>query len=120
MKKIKDKFLEILGGVFTGFANGFFGGGGGMIAVPFMTYALKKEPKKSHATAILVILPITVFSATTYVLKGAIDWTITWQTAVGVLVGGVVGALILKKIPNKILTYLFGFVMIVAGIRMCF
>ncbi len=120
MKKTKQKFLEVIGGIFTGFANGFFGGGGGMISVPFMTYALKKEPKKSHATTMLVILPITVFSASTYILKGSIDWSITWQTAVGVLLGGVVGALILKKIPNKILTYVFGLVMIVAGVRMCF
>ena len=33
----------VLTGALTGLANGFFGGGGGMIVVPLMTYLLKMK-----------------------------------------------------------------------------
>ena len=56
----KQITLLIITGVVTGFCNGFFGGGGGMIVVPMLVLLLKLSPKKAHATAILIILPISV------------------------------------------------------------
>ena len=47
----KEKFLIVIFGAVTGFINGFFGGGGGMIVVPVMTILLKIEQKVAHATA---------------------------------------------------------------------
>ena len=38
-------FWLILSGIFIGFVNGFWGGGGGMICVPILTNLLKQSEK---------------------------------------------------------------------------
>ena len=54
----RDKRKAIFSGGLTGFINGFFGGGGGMVCVPVLTGALKLSQKQAHATAIFFILPL--------------------------------------------------------------
>lgn len=117
---IKEKLLLILGGVVCGFANGFFGGGGGMIVVPFLVYVMKMEAKKAHATAIAVILPVTLFSAITYLLSFDISIKALIPVSVGVFVGGVTGAYLLPKLQNKVIMFIFAGIMIVAGVKLIF
>jgi len=59
------KFAVI--GLVTGIANGLFGSGGGTIVVPAMVLLLKEEEHVAHATAISIILPLTLVSAFIYV-----------------------------------------------------
>ena len=75
-EKIKEKLYLILTGVVTGLANGFFGGGGGMIVVPLLTFLLKMKTKSAHATAIAIILPVSVISAIVYFIKGSFDFSV--------------------------------------------
>ncbi len=118
----KQKALLILFGGVTGLINGFFGGGGGMIVVPVMTIIMKIQPKVAHATAIAVILPVSVISAITYFLSGVSSdlWSPLISVGLGVIGGGVLGALLLKKINNKLLIKLFAVVMLIAGLKMLF
>ena len=118
----KEKFLIVIFGAVTGFINGFFGGGGGMIVVPVMTILLKIEQKVAHATALAVILPVSIISALIYFFSGesGIRLYPTLLTSVGVIVGGILGALLLKKIDNKLLVKGFAVVMLIAGIKMLF
>ena len=101
MKQEKNglkKFLLCLGcGSSIGALNGFLGGGGGMICVPFLML-LGLEEKKSHATAILVMLPISIASAIIYYSHGFIDFSVALYVSIGSIVGSVVGAFFLKKI----------------------
>lgn len=116
----KQKVLLIAFGSIVGFINGFFGGGGGMIAVPAMTIIMKTKPKIAHATALAVILPVSIISAITYLLSGdiSIELSPLLLAGAGVILGGIIGALLLKKINNKLLIKLFAVVMLVAGIKM--
>ncbi len=118
----KQRFLTVLFGAVTGFINGFFGGGGGMIVVPVMTVLMKVEQKVAHATALAVILPISIISTIIYFFGGAVELEIlpAITISLGVIVGGVLGALILKKIDNKLLVKGFAVVMLIAGIKMLF
>lgn len=118
----KQKVLTVIFGSVTGFINGFFGGGGGMIVVPVMTLLMGLEQKKAHATAIAVILPVSIISAGVYFFSKAsnIEFSSTLYTTIGVVVGGIIGALILKKIDNKLLVKAFAVVMLIAGIKMLF
>jgi len=117
-RKHKNIILKVVGGLFIGFTNGFFGGGGGMLAVPFLIYLLKEEEKASHATAIFIILPISIVSGFIYLLSGVVEWDKLIPVLIGVLIGGVFGALFLNKIKGKTAGILFALVMIAAGIRM--
>ena len=104
-------------GTLAGAANGLFGAGGGMLVVPALTYAVGLDEKKAHATAIAVILPLSLLSFAVYTLKGTSDWGKALSVGVGVVAGGVVGALLLKKVPKKLLSFVFYGVMIYAGAR---
>lgn len=114
------KKLMFLTGVITGFLNGLFGGGGGMIAVPSFIILIGVEPKKAHATAIALILPVTAISAAVYIFKGYFDFSLDLPVTLGVACGGVAGALLLKKASNAFLIKLFAAVMLAAGVKLLF
>lgn len=120
MEKIKNKPLLILFGAVIGLINGLFGGGGGMICVPVLIYLLLMPVKKAHATAIAVILPLSVVSGMIYFTFFNIEWKVALYTGIGVFLGGIIGALLLKKIPNKIIFLLFSGLMIAAGVKLLF
>ena len=120
--KDKEKFYMALAGAGVGLINGFFGGGGGMVVLPVLTMLFKYEQKNAHATAIAVILPISVVSAIAYLL-GGVEKIFTLDTlfvSVGVMAGGLLGALLLKKINNAWLSKIFAVVMLVAGVKLAF
>ncbi len=124
MAKLKSKkvilIISLISGIFVGFLNGFFGGGGGMIVVPVLVFLFGLEEKKAHATAILCILPLSITSSIIYITKGSLDFLNLGLTTLGVIVGGIVGSLLLKKMNNKVLRIIFSVVMIIAGIKLMF
>ena len=75
MKALKkfDKTIKIVLGLVIGAVNGFFGSGGGIIAVQAME-KLGVEQKKAHATSLLVILPLSIASAVIYFLSGSVSF----------------------------------------------
>lgn len=107
-------------GLLIGAVNGLFGAGGGMLAVPVLTYVAGLDERHSHATAIAVILPLCFISAAVYAFKTSFDAEITFATTGGVILGSFLGALLLKKAGNTFLNLLFYGVMIFAGLRMIF
>ena len=109
----------LVAGVFIGVINGFFGGGGGMICVPALLM-LGLSNKQAQATAILIMLPISIASAIVYYTNGFVDWNTVLYVAIGSVVGGVLGAYLLKNLSNNVLQYIFAFVVMAAGIRMLF
>ncbi|MBR2614462.1 MAG: sulfite exporter TauE/SafE family protein [Clostridia bacterium] len=115
-----EKIVMILAGIITGFINGIFGGGGGMIIVPILTFLLSKKNKIAHATAILIILPMTIVSAIFYLVFGSFKWDIGLPVGIGVIVGGVIGAFLLKKLSANWVNILFIIVMLFAGGKMLF
>ena len=113
----KNIIISLVGGLFVGFLNGFFGGGGGMIVVPLFTFLLGLSEKHAHATAIFTILPISVASSIIYILNKNVPFEQLGYATAGFVVGGVVGAFLLKKINNKWLRIIFALIMIGAGIK---
>ncbi|MBE5734007.1 MAG: sulfite exporter TauE/SafE family protein [Clostridiales bacterium] len=116
----KVVLFSILTGAISGFINGVFGGGGGMIVVPMLVHLLKRAPQKAHATAILIILPLSVVSSILYFTFGKFSLSTGIPTGIGVIIGGVLGALLLSKMSSKTLTIIFSVVMAVAGGKMLF
>ncbi len=117
---LKKNLLLILTGIVTGIINGFFGGGGGMIVVPMLTLFLGYSQKQAHSTAILIILPITILSSVVYFLNGNFNFNVGLPTTIGVFLGGLLGAFLLKKASSKIIIIIFALVMAFAGIKMLF
>ncbi len=118
MKKFPKNILLIVCGMFIGFVNGFFGGGGGMVAVPVLERILKTKTKTAHATAILIILPLCIVSAIIYIISGFFRFDIGFSAGAGVLVGGVLGAILLSKLNNKVIRIIFAVIMTLIGLKM--
>jgi uncharacterized membrane protein YfcA len=102
----------------VGFLSGFFGGGGGMLAVPLLVYAGGLSEKEAHATAIAVILPLTVVSGVVYILNGVYSLDTGLPVGIGFVVGGVLGSLFLKKLSGRALCVIFSIVMVIGGIKL--
>ena len=115
----KGKFSQIACGVLVGIANSLFGGGGGMLAVPLLQKTGLEE-KEAHATAILVILPVSLLSFVLYAAGGYCRFSVLIPTAIGVAFGGFFGAKWLGKLPVKTVNLLFAGLQAAAGIFLCF
>ena len=88
-----------------------------MIAVPALT-ASGIPSKTAHATAIAIILPLSLISGAVYLSKGAADLSVILPSCAGVIAGGIAGALLLKKINSRGLSLLFYALMIAAGLKL--
>lgn len=119
MKKVKKRYV-VLFGALIGLINGFFGGGGGMVVVPLLTKMFKMEQKKAQATALFVILPISLVSTIVYMCFHSVDFATGWPVILGIVAGGVVGATMLNKLNNKVIKGIFIFFMLLGGVMMLF
>ena len=120
MEKTRKKNVQsVVCGVAIGLANGLFGGGGGMIAVPLLQ-RIGLEEKRAHATAILWILPISLLSFSLYAAKGFYRAAVLIPTALGVAAGGVLGAKLLGKMPVKVVNLVFAVLQAAAGAFLIF
>ena len=115
LRKKSPLVLLILGSI-IGFINGFWGGGGGMVCVPTLSYIVGLEEKNSHATAILVMLPLSIASFVIYAVKGYFQFDLIAFTGIGFVAGGLAGSYLLKSINNVVLKLIFSFVIIAGGV----
>ncbi len=118
MNKNKKHIVIALCGMVIGFINGFFGGGGGMVCVPIFEKYLKLENKEAHATTLCVILPLCIVSSFVYIYKNSLDFIELMLVTGGAIIGGILGAFLLKKLNSKWVRLIFAIIMIVAGIKM--
>jgi uncharacterized membrane protein YfcA len=115
---LANTWVKAATGIVTGAANGLFGAGGGTILVPALEKFVKVETHKAHATALAVILPLSLFSLFFYFRGAEIPWgTILWISAGGVA-GGFLGAKLLNRLKTPWLHKIFGVFMAVAAVRM--
>ena len=106
-KKSSDKVKQIIVGIFSGFISGLFAAGGGMIVVPALIHIFNLEDSKARATSIFAILPMVITSGIFYYKNNYIDWNIGIKCAIGGIVGGFIGAKLLKRLSTKVLRILF-------------
>ena len=118
MKTGVKRFLLVISGVFVGLVNGFLGAGGGIIVVPILASILKLEQKEAHATAIFVVLPLCVVSGIIYLVLGNFSLHVFLPVLTGSILGAILGTILLSRLKNEILIYIFCLVLIFAGIRM--
>ena len=113
MKKIKNALF----GVLIGFINMLIGACGGIVAVEALKYD-KLDQTKSHATAIAVILPLTVISAVMYIMRDNVNISDASVYIIPGVFGSALGSIILPKVPKNVLGKVFSVFIIYAGIRM--
>ncbi len=98
----------------VGLVTGFFGVGGGFIAVPALVLALKMPMRRASATALVVIL---VNATVAFLAHGTahLDGGLTAIVAAGTAVGAVLGAVLQPRIPSAALQRTFGVLLLVVA-----
>ncbi|MBQ6992806.1 MAG: sulfite exporter TauE/SafE family protein [Clostridia bacterium] len=114
-EKLKEKFIV---GLIAGIISGLFSAGGGMILVPAFIHIFGLKDNKARATSVFTILPLVIVSGIFYYKNNFVDWNIGIKCAIGGIVGGIIGAKLLKKISNKTLRILFVIFLIYVSIKM--
>lgn len=109
---------RFFGGGVIGLLNGFFGSGGGVIAVPVLERDC--SPNEAHATSVSLIFILSLVTALFYGFSGNLDFGMAWEYVPWGVAGAVSGSIFLKKIKSQWLKRLFGAVVTAAAIRMLF
>ncbi|MBQ8588106.1 MAG: sulfite exporter TauE/SafE family protein [Clostridia bacterium] len=115
---MKNKFKIIFWGCLAGLCNGLFGSGGGMVVVPCLENKFDVEPQKAHATAIAVILPLTLVSIIRYMSFSNVEPKLLFTACAGGALGSFAGAKLLKRFSSKVLKRIFGIFILAAAVRM--
>lgn len=116
MNKLYVKCVAI--GLMAGAANGLFGAGGGMILVPLLVRWCDLEDKKSFATALSIILPLSLVSLFVYRMNGAVDFALALPYLIGGFLGGLIGGLLFQKVSAAFLHKALGLLILWGGIRL--
>lgn len=114
------QILLLISGLAIGVVTGLFGAGGGMLTVPALTFFAKLDEKHAHATAIAIILPLCLISCIVYAVGATFEGGVILPTVIGVTIGGAIGAILLKKMSNGAISFVFYALMLFAGLKMIF
>lgn len=109
-----------IAGALACIANGFFGGGGGMILVPLLTRWAGLKQRQAFATSVAIILPLCVVSAIIYLLRTPFSIWDAIPYLCGGFIGGFFGGKWFHKIPTQWLRWIFGLLLLYGGIKSLF
>jgi len=101
-------FWYIATGAVAGLIAGFLGIGGGILLVPMMVGLLGLTQHKAHGTSLAVIIPIAIISAIVYAMRGHINWTLVATIGSSSVIGVIIGAKLMMKVPAHRLRQFFG------------
>lgn len=104
-------------GAAAGLANGFFGGGGGMILVPLLTGRCALDQRRAFATSVAVILPLCVLSSVIYWFRGGLDLMLALPYLTGGLAGGWLGGKLFKGVNMVWLRRAFALFILYGGVK---
>lgn len=107
-------------GLLAGAFSGLFGIGGGIVIVPLLVLLGSFDQRRASGTSLTAILPTAVAGTIGYALRGEVDWPVAACLAVGAVVGSMLGAWLLQRIPQQVLRWLFIAFLMAVAVRMLF
>lgn len=105
-------------GVVAGTLSGFLGLGGGVVIVPSLSRGLRVPQRIAHGTSLTIIVPIALCGAVFYIIRGDIDWILVAELAGGGILGAIIGAKAMMKVPEHRLRQGVGILLLVSAILM--
>ena len=112
----KQLLIGVAIGLGAGLMSGYVGVGGGFIMVPLMLSLIHIPMKLASGTSLIAILILAIPGTIENGLVGNIDYVVGLSVAVGSIPGAVLGAWLVKRVPERALRFIFGGFLIVAAI----
>lgn len=101
-----------------GVVLGMLGGGGGILTLPMLVYALHVEPKTAIATSLLVVGATSLVGMTAHARAGMVRFRIGAIFGVAGMAGAFAGGNLASLVPPSVLLVLFGAVMVTTATMM--
>ena len=108
----------VIAGIFIGTFSGFFGLGGGVIAIPIFTEIFKMPPHTALGTSLAVMVPTALMGAIRHAHYGHTDLKTASIIWAGSLLGAFLGATLVSYLPAGLVKKLLAIVIILLAIRM--
>lgn len=112
----KEKLYSGFAGAAAGAVNGLFGAGGGMVLVPLLTRSREFDQREVFSSSVLIILPICLVSLGIG-SGGQLPWQEAWPFLLGGIPGGILAALIGRRIPLLWLHRFLGVMILYGGLK---
>ena len=117
MEKKRPWLAPAVAGGLAGVANGFFGGGGGMVLVPLLTGRCGLDQRRAFATSVAIILPLCALSSAIYFFRGGLDLSTALPYLLGGLAGGWIGGRVFRRLNMDWLRRGFALLILYGGVR---
>jgi len=106
-------------GLMAGVASGFLGIGGGSILIPVLVYLFGLTQHQAQGTTLAIMIPpIGLLAAWKYYSEGNVKLNMAAFICIGFLVGGLIGAIFVHKVPAPVLKKVFGIFLFLVSINM--
>lgn len=102
----RDVTVLVLAGLACGLLSGLFGIGGGTIIVPALVW-LGLSQRHAAATSLAAIVPTSISGVVSYATGGNVNWIAALLLAVGVIAGSQIGSLLLSRLPEIVLRWIW-------------
>lgn len=113
---LRKKIRSLAAGAAAGAVNGLFGAGGGMVLVPMLSGNSEFTESEVFSSSVLIILPICLVSLG--ITTGwQLPWSQAWPFLAGGIPGGILAALLGKRIPLVWLHRFLGIMICYGGIK---
>jgi uncharacterized membrane protein YfcA len=108
-------------GLVAGLLSGLVGIGGGIVMVPAMVYLLGLDQHTAQGTSLaMMLLPVGILGVYNYYSQGQIEIKYALILAATFVVGGYFGSKFAITVDQSTLKKIFGAIMMVVAIKMCF
>ena len=105
-------------GLIAGLASGYVGVGGGVIMVPLMLAVLDIPMSLASGTSLIAIMILAIPGVIEQGLLGNIDYLAGIAIVVGSIPGALVGARLVRVVPERQLRFIFGGFLLVAAVML--
>lgn len=113
---LQQVLIGLLIGITSGTVGGVLGIGGGFILIPAMVFFLGFPQHVAEGTSLAVVIPTAVSGAIAYRRRGNVRFRLAALVGLGGVVGAIVGALVVVRIPDRPLKALFASVLLVIAL----
>jgi uncharacterized membrane protein YfcA len=97
---------------------GMLGGGGAILTLPMLVYAVGVEPKAAIATSLFVVGATSIAGSTVHARAGAVRWKVGGIFGLAAMAGAYAGGRVAYLVPGSVLLVLFGALMVVTATAM--
>lgn len=110
--------LAIVLSLLIGLSLGLLGGGGSILTLPILVYAVGVEPREAIATSLIVVGVTSLVAVAQHARKGNVDLRTGAIFGVAGMIGAYLGGVVAGFFPATVLLLLFAGIMVATAVAM--